>query len=280
MIINRGKSAKEIAERYIDGAKKKPGKKPPDGNKGDETPPQPPTQQVNGSYLLTFEKGDELIKKTNELFKDTAAAIPLQTSGEAANLYILKRLALITTLSKNLGIGLKYPITPLQSEQLLKGGRLPDPSKYWEDLALLLYDRNGTNPKEAKALYESLKRDRDQLGLSESDLENRLLVINPGIRKDTKMPHGVKPIVLPGITQAYVHPVLGKTGENHKFKHGLEYGLPRVSELGDGDRTLYMPTEDENIGLRVLVRDRLLGVIARSRLLASSSSDGRVNFAL
>ena len=60
-------------------------------------------------------------------------------------MYILKRLALITAIYTNQQLkstGL-MPIAPLQSEQLLKQGKLPkDPETYWEDLSLILYDRS------------------------------------------------------------------------------------------------------------------------------------------
>ena len=161
---------------------------------------------------------------------------------------------------------------------MLKAGKLPDPSKYWEDLALLLYDTNGNNSQEAQALKESIIQHRTDLGLSQSDLEKRLVVVSAGGEVDSDMPHGVKPIIIPGITQVYAHEILDKTGENHKFEYGLDRGLPAVSEIGNGDRTLYMPSGD-NIGLRVLYRYWDLDLYARVRDLANSDSDGRVNFA-
>lgn len=237
---------------------------------------------VENSSLLEYNKfGQELIRKSNELFQGTAAEIPLQDSGEVPNLYILKRLGLITAIYQNPNLRSlnQWPITPLQSEQLLKQGKLPKPRDYWEDLALILYDTNGTNPKEAKALLKSLKENRDQLNLSNSDLESRLLIVNPGLEKDTNMPRGVKPIVLPGVTKVYQPEVLKKTGQNYKFEYGLENGLPDVNQLGSGSRTLYMPSDNENIGLRVLIRNWDLDLYAGDGYLAVSYSGGRVNFA-
>ncbi|MBN1377463.1 hypothetical protein JW949_04000 [Candidatus Woesearchaeota archaeon] len=46
-----------------------------------------------------------------------------------------------------------------------------------------------------------------------------------------------------------------------------------------GSRTLYMPDETKNIGLRVLYRYGNLGLDARGWDLAYSGDDGRVNFA-
>ena len=93
------------------------------------------------------------------------------------------------------------------------------------------------------------------------------------------MPHGVKPIIIPGITQVYAHEILNRTGENHTFEYGLDRGLPAVSEIGSGNRTIYMPSGD-NIGLCVLYRDWVLDLEARSGDLADSGSVGRINFAL
>ena len=91
------------------------------------------------------------------------------------------------------------------------------------------------------------------------------------------MPHGVKPIIISGITQVYTHEILDKTGESHTFEYGLDRGLPFVSEIGSGDRTLYMPPSGDNIGLRVLYRGRDRDLGARIDDLAYSYSV--VNFA-
>lgn len=259
-------------------------------NKSSEEPSEPVTappvvQPAGESFILTYDTdfSRELIAKSNELFSGTKAEIPAGSSGEVKNMYALKRLGLITAIYKDdhLRSHNLWPITPLQSEELLKEGKLPEPRGYWEDLGLTLFDRspNGKNPGEAKALYESLKRERDQLGLSEGDLEERMLIINAGLEVDSDMPHGAKPIILPGLTQVYIHPVLFKTGQNYKFEYGLEWGIPSESDLGRGNRTLHMPSRDEDIGLRVLYRDWYLDLYAWGEDLVDSVSDGRVNFA-
>ena len=235
--------------------------------------------EVNSSFILTYDDyGKELITKNNEIFKGTKAEIPLgKDREEVPNMHILKRLALITTIYNNPQLrsqGL-WPITPLQSEQLLKEGKLPNPEKYWEDLALILYDTNGVNPKEAQALYNSLKQNIQNLGLSNSDLESRLLIVNSGLEVDLSMPHKVKPIIFPELTKVYVSEVLQKTGEDYKFEYGLENGLPKLSDLGKGRRNLYMPSVN-NIGLKVLYRNRYLYLYAGFGGLASSCSGGRV----
>ena len=253
-------------------------------------PAQFPTS-VDSSFLLEYDDfGRELITKSNERFKGTKAEIPIKnggllrrkSEGEVPNMYVLKRLALISTIANDsqLRSGNLWPITPLQSELLFKDGKLPKPSSYWEDLGLLLYDTspNGYNPKEAQSLYDSLAKHRGEFGLSQSDLSSRLLVVNAGLEIDVSMPHGARPIVIPGVTQIYHPQILEKTGNNYKFEHGLDNGVPKFDETGKGNRTIYMPSEKE-IGLRVLVRywSSVLG--ARYRDLVGSSAGGRVNFA-
>jgi len=195
---------------------------------------------------------------------------------------LIKRMGLISTIAidsslKSAGL---HPITATQSEYLLKEGKLTNQRNNWEDLALLLYDTNGCNPKEAQALYDSLIAYKTDLGLSQSDLENRLIVINPGAEVDSSMPYGVKPIIIPGITQVYQHEVLEKVGENQSFYgYGLEGGLPLLNQLGSGSRILYIPDETSNIGLRVLCQVRVSGLFSGFGDLTSSNSYGSVNFA-
>ena len=223
---------------------------------------------------------EQLIINSNERFRGTSAEIPAGDSGEVTNMHAVKRMALISTIAKNpnfMGYNL-LPITPMQSESLLKEGRLPDPSRYWEDLALLLYDTNGVNQNEAIALKEDIVRHRTGLGLSQDDLEKRLVIVNPGAEPDQSMNYRVKPVIVPGITLVYPHEILNRTGENHKFDYGLDKGLPSVNQIGQGNRTLYMPSGND-IGLRVLFRNWDLDLDARNVNLADSYVNGRVNFA-
>ena len=245
------------------------------------------SDNVAESYIMSYDHPQhgqffqELIKKSNERFKGTKAEISEGTSGEVQNMYSIKRMALVSTIANNSNLrsaGL-WPISPLQSETLLKDGKLPDPSKYWEDLGLIVYDLKGENKKEAKSLRESIRQNLSVLGLTENDLEKRLLVVHAGAEVDPDMSHGVKPIIIPGITQVYTHEVLDKIGANHTFEYGLDRGLPFISEIGKGDRTLYMPNEKENVGLRVLYRDWDLDLGSDWGDLRDSGGGGRVNFA-
>jgi len=244
---------------------------------------------IPNSFLFSYDGQhgqffQELIAKNNEVFAGTRAEIPTGSSGEVKYMHIMKRAGLITSIYNNPQLRSMnlYPITPAQSEHLLKEGKLPTPGDNWEDLAFVLYDRSqkGENPREAQAIYESLKKHRQDLGLSNSDLENRLIIVNPGIEKDSGSNYGVKPIILPGLTQVYIHESLSKVGEDSNFDgHGLNGGLPLLNQLGKGNRTLYMPDETEDIGLRVLYRGRGLGLDAGGRVLADDGEFGRVNFA-
>jgi hypothetical protein len=258
--------------------------------------PEPSTQPQNTtfpdlpteSFIMSYggPHGDyfqELITKTNERFSGTKAEIPAGTSGEIQG-NLVKKSGLISTIANdsNLRSAGLYPITATQSEHLLQAGKLTTPENNWEDFGGVLYDRstNGANPQEAQALYDSLRASRQELGLSESDLEDRLIIINPGGEPDSDMPHGVKPIIVPGITLVYPHEILEKVGENPNFDgYGLTGGLPLINQLGSGSRKLYMPEETENIGLRVLCRYGDLDLDAGNGDLAYSDGDGRVNFA-
>lgn len=238
-------------------------------------------------FILKYDDfGKELLRKSNLKFRGTKAEVParnLKQNQEIPKGNILVRSAYLTTIVqdeelRNLNI---VPITPLQSEALFKDGKLPkDPSTYWEDLALILYDHSdkGINPKEAKALFESLKEHKEDLELTDKDLEERLLIINPGLEVDSSFQHGVKPVVLQGVTKAYAHETLKRTSKDHKFSYGTEKGLPSANQLR-GSRTLWMPSENENIGLRVLFRSGDSGLDARYVLLDYSDVGGRVSFA-
>ncbi len=244
--------------------------------------------QPQEAFIFKYDNfGKELIRRSNLRFTGTKAEIPtigLKTNHEIQNMHVLKRSALLTTIVedeelKSLNL---YPITPLESEALLQGNKLPKtPSTYWEDLGLVLYDHSdkGANSQEAKALFESIKQYKEELGLRNGDLEKRLLVINPGLDVDNSFSRGVKFKVIPGMTKAYKHEILKQTGKNYKFSYGLDNGLPPVNQLGRGNRTLYMPSTSENLGLRALFRYGGLYLSAWFVFLDGSYAVGRVTFA-
>lgn len=267
---------------------------PAERNKQTRTTPKSPatntnfSNNINDSFIFSYDGpngnfAQELISKHNKVYSGTGAEIPAGSSGEIQG-HLIKRLGLITTIYNNsqLKSANLWPITPSQSEVLLRDEKLTKPEDNWEDLGMILYDKteDGENPKEAQALYESLIKYRQDLKLSQRDLENKLIVVNAGAEVDSSMPYGIKPIVLPGLTQVYSHEVLEKVGEDPDFDgYGLNGGLPLLNQLGSGSRTLYMPDETENIGLRVLFRSWGLVLDAWDRDLANSGDYGRVNFA-
>ncbi len=247
-------------------------------------------------FILKYDDfGKRIIEKVNEKFKGTNAEInvSLGSNEEIPRGDILLRSALITVISedpelKKLNI---WPISPLESEVLIQRSQLPKPTNfwgvYWECLGLTLYDisEKGKNPKEAKALYEDINRNKQKLGLKDSDLEERLLIVNSGLDIDQTFPRGVKPKVIPGVTQVYGHETLKRTGQYHRFNYGLENGLPSVSQLGNGNRTLFMPSENKDIGLRVLSRDGHFDLGAKDKYFDNipefsdgDDEDGRITF--
>ena len=141
----------------------------------------PPTESFLFSY--SGEHKDffqELITKANAVYSGTAAEIPTGTSGEIQG-DLIKRMGLVNTIANdtNLRSAGLCPITATQSEYLLQEGKLTNSEETWEDLGMILYDisSNGRNPKEAQAIYESLKDCRQDFSLSESDLEKGLVIV-------------------------------------------------------------------------------------------------------
>ena len=221
----------------------------------------------------------ELIVKVNEKFGETQAEIPEKIFGEVKNMNILKRMAIISTISNNLNLQNQrfYPITPVQSESLFKAGKLLNPKDHMESLALLLYDVEGKNQEEALALKESITRHRTDLGLGQSDLQERLVVVNAGAEFNSGMNYGIEPIIIPGITQVYPHEILYNR-KNYKFEYGSKKGLPSSNSSG-GCRNFHLPDKKNKIGLRTLDRHWDLDLYARFWEFAPLTSIGRINFA-
>ena len=247
----------------------------------------------NPFILSNNEFGREVVRKTNERFEGTRAEIhlkdpfqmrDLEEGEELCNLYMFKRLGMVTTIyhDKNLRSANLWPITPLQSELLLKEGNSPNKGKYGEDLALVLWNKRVINEEYAKALHESLKKYKEELCLSYSNLSSELLIINAGLEKDDSMEFGVKPVVLEGLTKAYTHEIFSfETDWYAKFSFGHRYGLPFLGELG-GNRTLYLRNHHsdfrENHGLRTLTRDKITNLHANGLCLVHNYSDEKVTF--
>ncbi|MBS3146255.1 hypothetical protein J4471_01010 [Candidatus Woesearchaeota archaeon] len=247
------------------------------------TPPK-----ISGKvFILKYDEfGKELIAKSNKLFGGTGAEININTLGdnmEIQNINMIKRLALITTIygDNQLKSCNFMPITPLQSENLLIENKLPISLAHWEDLALILYKPyiNGTNSTEATILYTSLIKHRYDLDFDhiDMDLYSPLLIINAGLYIEEEMAHKVVPFALPGLTEVYYPPVLKSTTKFRGFNYGGDHGLPYINDIITGDRTFYLP-QDDNKGLKILCRFNSGSLFANHDNLASRSVNGRAVF--
>jgi hypothetical protein len=173
----------------------------------------------------------ELIQKSNERFEWNGGYIPHRNTGLVEYFGILQRSALVTTMANDpqLKSYNKWPLTPIQSDLAIKTGNLPQHDKFSEDIAWVLYDTKGLgssyNLREADALKKSILDHRNALNLSRSDLEEKLLVVNAGLETDSKMPHGVKPAIIPGITQACPYRMLNANPDNFINKDNDFHGL-------------------------------------------------------
>ncbi len=236
-------------------------------------------------FTLThgYDYDEEVLEKTKERFQGTGAAITMKEQGEAENMDLLRRLAITTTVYddahlRNINF---YPLTLLQSEFFLKEGKFNTKNVVWEDLALLLFDTDGANKQEALALQQSIVDHRDIFKIK-NDGKEKLLVVNAGLEKDDAMLYGVKPIVLPGLTEVYAHPVLDYVGE-WRFTYGLDRGLPFPDGIGKdrnkGTRTLYMPSERHSLGLRPLFRYGAFALNGSMESLQVRGLEGRITFA-
>lgn len=204
---------------------------------------------------------------TEELTQKFIEKFPTLVRGQRRNLSVLHKFDILDRLGietviyndTNLQSARRFMITPLDSEILLQQHLLP--GRYREYLALILYDRSdaGANEPQAEALYQDLRQYRDLLGLNVDDLNNRLLIQRAGLVYDEKMQYGVRPSVLPGLTQVFVPDVLNSGYVSHvpshfTFNTGVDHGLPhKFDYIRSSQRILRLPTAGDT-GLRVLTR--------------------------
>ncbi|MBM4103131.1 MAG: hypothetical protein FJ263_03650 [Planctomycetes bacterium] len=191
----------------------------------------------------------ELIRKTNERFEWTGGYIPYRNTGLVEYVGILQRSGLATTIANDSQLRSYnvWPLTPFQSNEAVKNGNLPQHDKFAEDMAWVLYDTQAGqysfNLQEANALKKSILEHRDDLKLSKGDLEERLLITNAGLEKDTEMPYGVKPVIIPGITHVCSYRTLNADpdhfiNKDDKF-HGV-YSLRRERYGRPPQRGVYL----------------------------------------
>jgi len=233
-------------------------------------------QQLDTLILSYGDPFKEMISQVNERFQETSAEIP-EGQGEVKIGNIIVSSA-VRQIAYERGFP-HSPITPQQSEELLRQYQ-EDPNsvqkpldQYREETSLILYDysENGRNPEHAKNLVSKLS----DLGMTENNLP--LLLYNLGLQPNSDLPHGIEFTIIPELTKAYQHPILEKTGESHSFTYGSEEGLPSKEDLTEGgNRILRMPSETQDIGLRVLFRYRDFNLYARVKELDSPTIIGRV----
>jgi len=201
---------------------------------------------------------------TEELTQKFIEKFPTLVRGQRRNskvlhkFDILDRLGIETVIYDDLNLqsARRFMITPLDSEILLQRHLLP--GRYREYLALLLYDRSsgGANEPHAEALYQDVKQYRSSLGLSVDDLNSRLLIQRAGLTYDGNMPYGVRPSILPGVTQIFTPEVLnsGHVPAEFTFNIGIDHGLPhKFDYIRSSQRILRLPFAGDT-GLRVLTR--------------------------
>lgn len=222
----------------------------------------------NEPYIFSYDKEhksffQELIERVNQEFAGTKAEIPLYDpkgvplTGEIEGMNTLHRMAIITALSKDSSLrDYMHPITPRESETLISCNKLKDYELYSEGLALILYNKKPYqyNPKEASSLKKEIIKFKKELSLSDSDLEKNLMIVNAGLKKDDKMFHKTRPVIVPGMTRVYHHDILDKIGEEIWFSHGLENGFPSIEQCSTtGNRRILLPTAN-SFGLAVFLR--------------------------
>jgi hypothetical protein len=196
-----------------------------------EVEPEKP-RLIRPFLLDDNEFGRELTEKCAERFYKSAGVKEV-IEMEPGYMNMFRRLALTTTIyyDSQLRSADLWPVTPSQSEVLLQIGLLPQPQNYWESLALVLYRRcRFDNTKESREITENIKQYRSHLGLNESDLEKSLFIVNAGLETDSNMKYGVKPVVLPGLTQIYVPPAINSDDITEEcrwtFNYADEIGMP------------------------------------------------------
>jgi hypothetical protein len=221
--------------------------------------PKGPDDSINDIFILAYDGqhqdfSRELIRKSNERFEWNGGCIPYRNTGLVEYFGILQRAALVTTLANDSHLRSHniWPLTPMQSDRAVKNGNLPYADKFSEDIGWVLYDtqtgKNSYNLQEAIELKRSILEHRNDLNLSKSDLEEKLLVSNAGLEEDSKMPYGVKPAVIPGVTQACFYKTVNADHDNFINKdndfHGL-YALRRERLNTPPTRGIYMTYTNE-----------------------------------
>lgn len=157
-------------------------------------------------------------------------------------------------------------LTPDVSEQALRKGKLPDATRTYEDLGVVVYNLNGPNKELAQHLVNQAKERGVEVKFPMAFYHLKTI-------KDDRFPDGLR-FDLDDIAVAYHVPVLSQNTGNFDANDSelVKSGFP--SELGKGNRKLYTAQE----GLRRLFRDGDLDLGAKNGYLPSSAEAGRVSF--
>mgnify|MGYP001569946050 CR=1 FL=1 len=218
--------------------------------------------------LRNDELGREAVRIMNDRFKGNDYVV-LNKLGEKnqpigySNPY--RRWAIGPVIREILGNDVEL-LTPAVSEQALRSGKLPDATSTYEDLGIVVYSLNGPNDKLAQHLVAQAK---------ERGVEVKLPMVFYHLKtaRDDKFSDGLR-LDLDDIAVAYHVPILSNPSSRFKSddKGLVQNGFP--SEVGEGDRTLYIAQE----GLGRLYRYRVLDLDANNDNLPYSDGAGRVSF--
>jgi hypothetical protein len=245
------------------------------------------TRAIGEPFILKYDEfGKELVAKVNERFEGTDASISideginLREGEEITNFCDLHRFAMITAIYqdehlKSMG---RWPATPLECEEAIRDRKIPHEGKFHETLAFVYESLNdnrlGQNLLEAEAMKKELEIFSYDLVLLAEDFKKPLLIINAGLEKSDKSGYKVSPIILPGLTEVYKPDVLNYHG-THSFEYGLDNGVPKVEDMGKGNRLLELFKE---WGLHVLYRNKMGKLSQQNYLFATNRPESKITF--
>jgi hypothetical protein len=227
--------------------------------------------QIPEIFQLQYDQaGKEAVKKVMQDYKGTRIALDtfnINSKGPVKGSNIYSRFALLNAYREITKENLR-PINARESEIALANDALIDPNSTYEDLGLIVYPKEGTNPKIGKYLREQVKSDFKGVKLDKPFIITGLM----NVVKNDRYEYELR-LDFNELTDVYNVLVLSReTGKfDSKDLRLQKTGFP--SKLGKGNRTLYIG----NNGVRRFCRDGGLDLGAGGDGLANSSDGGRVN---
>jgi hypothetical protein len=214
------------------------------------------TSNENNNELLR-EFFDELFIKVNKKFKNTKAEIDYPENNpsqyEMNALGILQRSAIIQTIhdDKILQSANIQPATPKKVKEFRDYIQSYNVVHSWdetvdisithfisqfknnEDIAYLLSHANTHKSNLATQLFLDIKKQKEKLGfqnkgLTNEDLKSDLIILNSGL-KLSENEYGVRPTILPGITEAFPSSIFKQA---YELSITSKDSLPNVSYIG------------------------------------------------